>query len=345
MISDIRERVSVGGQAFTFKLCRKAERLGPVAVDHWWMRTSELYRQRAQRPRRGGNYEALTEAFWALCRRGGSHAERDVQESYLLARLLPSARSQGSRRVVADACLAPRTSAARAGREAAVHELDELLRGCPTASMTPLEFSRRTADVIGPPVPAAGLEEAYRACCSELFDPAVAALAAGKEAGVERLLAGWGRLMRSVGRHGGRPLEKQVLDILPHLSRSYQLSPESVAFLRLWHLDQASESDLGEAAHFHLFHGHAFALHPASALFLSTPAGRELVGGWLSAGRSDGAFGRLLHGVLVAVHHYAGLRDEAAQRRRKQPLGLGGPELVNLEEQLSGRRRRRPRGG
>jgi hypothetical protein len=68
MRSNIRERVSIGEQTFTFTLCRKAEQLGPVTVDHWWMRTTDLYRQRAQRGRKGGNYEAVIEAFWALCK-------------------------------------------------------------------------------------------------------------------------------------------------------------------------------------------------------------------------------------------------------------------------------------
>ncbi len=111
MKSDILQCVSVGEQGFTFRLCRKAEPLGPVKVDHWWMRTTELYGQRTQRRRQGGNHAAVTAAFWALCRQGDGPLERDVQESYLLARLLPDVRSQGSRRVVADACLAPMTGA------------------------------------------------------------------------------------------------------------------------------------------------------------------------------------------------------------------------------------------
>jgi hypothetical protein len=362
MRSNIRERVSIGEQTFTFTLCRKAEQLGPVTVDHWWMRTTDLYRQRAQRGRKGGNYEAVIEAFWALCRRAGSYLERGVQESYLLARLLPYARSQGSRRIVADAYLGPRTKAAREKRELAIQELDEFLQNCGSETTTPLTFSRQTADAIGPPVGVAELKEPYEACCAELFDSAVAVLAADKEAGVARLRAGWHRFTRSVGRRRGQPLKKQVLDILsyearaaldrcysavwdmlllPHLTQAYQLSKETVAFLRLWHLDQAGESNLGEQAYFHLFHGHAFALHPATALFLSTPTGRELVGSWLVTDCSNREFRRLLHGILVAVYHYAGLRHEAAQRRRKQPLGLGGRELTKLEKQRTKKRRRR----
>jgi hypothetical protein len=59
----------------------------------------------------GGDYEAITEAFWTLCRQASSHVEREVQESYLLARPLSHARNRGSRRIVADACLVPRTEA------------------------------------------------------------------------------------------------------------------------------------------------------------------------------------------------------------------------------------------
>ncbi len=225
-----------------------------------------------------------------------------------------------------------------------------------------MSFSRRTADVIGPPVLDDELKETYQAYCAELFDPAVAVLADDEEAGIDRLRAGWQRRMRSVGRHGGRAVEKEVLDILsyearaalhrcysavwdmlllPHLGRVYRLSPETVAFLRLWHLDHLSQSDHGALAYFHLFHGHAFALHPATALFLSTPTGRELVGDWLAAGYSKRAFQRLLYGISIAVYHYAGLRDEAAQGRRKQPRGLGGTESTDLLEHHAKPRRRR----
>src|SRR5262249_18699722 len=155
---------------------RKAEQLGPVTVDQWWMRTTALYRQRVQRRRKRGNYEAVTEAFWALCCHEGSHRERDVQESYLLAQLLPYTRSQGSRRAVADACRGGRTKVARQQRELAVQELNQMLQSSRAQTTTPLSFSRQTADVIGPPVVPVELRETYEACCAELFDPAVTVL-------------------------------------------------------------------------------------------------------------------------------------------------------------------------
>src|SRR3954453_22051595 len=159
--------------------------------------------------------------------------------------------------------------------------------------------------------------------------------------------------MRSVGRRGGQALPKQVLDVLsyearaalhrcysavwamlllPHLGRKHALSPESQAFLRLWHLDQVSESALGEAAYFHLFHGHVFALHPACGEFLRTEAGRGLMGRWLLR-PSEGAFGRLLHGLYVAAVHYQGQREQLTSDRKKQPRALGGADLTGLERQ------------
>jgi hypothetical protein len=180
-----------------------------------------------------------------------------------------------------------------------IQELNALLSVPDLHPLTSLEFSRLTADVIGPAILPAALQSAYLECCEKLFGPAIAVVAEDVPASVERLLSGWERLMRSVGRRAGLQQEKQVLDILsyearaaldrcysavwyhlllPHLGEKYQLSRGSEQFLRLWHLDQVSESDLGEQANFHLFHGHVFALHPAAALFLSTRAGRLLLG-------------------------------------------------------------------
>jgi hypothetical protein len=102
---------------------------------------------------------------------------------------------------------------------------------------------------------------------------------------------------------------------------------------------------LGDRAHFHLFHGHVFGLHPASGELLRTAAGRELMAEWLQA-PTVATWERLLHGILVAVFNYAERREQLTSNRRNQPVPSGGSELVNLEEKLverrSGRRRRRP---
>jgi hypothetical protein len=190
-----------------------------------------------------------------------------------------------------------------------------------------------------------------------------AALAIDKRKGKAAAVTGWRQVMRSVGRRRGLSLQKQVLDILsyearaslhrcysavwdmrllPLLEEKYSLSRESLAFLRLWHLDQVSESNLGEATSFHLFHGHVFALHPASGEFLRTQAGRELMGRWLQH-PSEPAFGCLLHSLYVAVLQYGSRRDQAASERKKQPRASGGPDLVDLEQQVQRRTGRRPR--
>jgi hypothetical protein len=364
MQSGIREQVGVGDQVFSFRLCRKKERYGDVTVDHWWMQITELYRQRLHRGRQGGNYDALTRAFWALCCREGSQTERDVQESYLLARLLPHGRSQGSRRIVADANVAPRTAVGRNAQAVAVEQLDEFLRAPGLEQLTALEFSRRTADVLGPPMLSDEVKEAYLRLCDELFGPAIAVVAEDEIAGFATLLAKWQQLMRSVGRRGGNVLQKQLLDILsyearaalhrcysavwhylllPHLTNKYALNAESERFLRLWHLDQVNESDLGDQALFHLFHGHIFALHPAAALFLATPTGGQLVGTWLSDGGSQPAFERFLGGMYVAVFQYDNLRQAQIENRKKRPHEGGGQELRDLEERRAARRHRRRR--
>lgn len=81
--------LAVTDQPLVFSLCRKAEQLGAVLIDHGWMRTTALYGQRARSKQRSGNFTAVTTGFWALCCREGSQYEPDVQESYLLARLVP----------------------------------------------------------------------------------------------------------------------------------------------------------------------------------------------------------------------------------------------------------------
>jgi hypothetical protein len=363
MESGIREEVEVAGERFVFSLCRKAEQMGPVPVDHWWVPATELYRQRGHRRRRDGNHAALTEAFWALCRREGTHHEPDVQESYLLSRLLPHARSQGSRRVFADAFLQSRVQAARPARQAARAELEEMLRASQGEGLTRLAFQRKTGEALGPPELTPEAVRAYLEFCEAFFGRARPALAADKPAGVAAAVAGWQKVMRSVGRRCGQALQKQVLDVLsyearaalhrcysaawdllllPLLERKYALSRESLAFLRLWHLDQVSESNHGEQAYFHLFHGHVFALHPACGELLRTAAGRELMGRWLRR-PSERALSRLLHGLYVAVLHYGGQRELLTADRKKRPRGLGGADLVDLEQQLAQRRTgRRP---
>ena len=178
-------------------------------------------------------------------------------------------------------------------------------------------------------------------------------------------------MMRNIGRHRGRDLEKQVLDILsyearaavhrcyscvwsdliPVLSCEAGLSVESLRFLQLWHQEWVSESDLSQTdrADFHLFHGHLFAVHPATATLARTATGRRLIGEYLVAPTPEARvepFRRLLAAVNLALHAYRGRRELHREERRKRPhdAGEGGCE-ASQERQLThrdGRLRPRP---
>src|SRR3954469_24535744 len=102
MVGNHVEALELDGRLFRFELCRRAERMGPVPVDHWWMDTRRVY---GQRGRTATAREAVTGYFWALCQHHKTDAEPAVQESYILAGLLPLARSNAARRVFMDARL------------------------------------------------------------------------------------------------------------------------------------------------------------------------------------------------------------------------------------------------
>ena len=48
MVGNHVEELELGGRVFRFELCRRAERMGPVSVDHWWMDTRRVYGQRGR---------------------------------------------------------------------------------------------------------------------------------------------------------------------------------------------------------------------------------------------------------------------------------------------------------
>ncbi len=361
MVGKHRITVLVAEQPFTFSLCRKDESLGAVPVNHWWMPTTALYAQRARRPQAHGNFAAVTAGFWALCGREGAQHDSEVQQSYLLARLVPFTRNQGSRRIFADACLSPPRRRSRWPRQDLAEELEPLLQASRTTRMSRLDFQRKTGDVLGPPALAAEAVEIYHVFCQELFAPAQQRLLTDEAGAVALTFACWQRWMHSIGRRRGREQEKQVLDILsyearaslhrcysavwellllPYLQERFQLSDTSVRFLRLWHLDQAEESNLGEQALFHLFHGHVFGLHPASALVLQTPTGRQVLGQWI-ANPTVALWESLLHAIYLATHIYLGRREQIAFERRKQPVQAGDSDL--LEEAADPRRSRKGR--
>jgi hypothetical protein len=126
------------GRRFEFELCRKRAQFGSVAVDQFWMDHATIYGQRNQR---AANYEAIVEGFWGLCWREGSVLLDEVQDSYLLAKLLPYARSNGSRRVFEDAVPA-RSTVARRQRQRLLQDLDAAPNFDPVGMLTNVGIQR-----------------------------------------------------------------------------------------------------------------------------------------------------------------------------------------------------------
>src|SRR5262245_44546192 len=195
--------VSVADQPLVFSLCRKAEHLGTVPVDRWWMPTTAQYAQRERSSQAGDNFASVTAGFWALCGREGTQHDSEVQESYLLARLVPFTRSQGSRRIFADACLSPPRRRSGLPTQDLAEELEPLLQASQTKQMSRLDFQRKTGEVLGPPALAGEAVKIYQAFCQKLFVPAQQRLLTDEPGAVGQALLCWQQWMRSIGRHRG----------------------------------------------------------------------------------------------------------------------------------------------
>jgi hypothetical protein len=359
MESNIREQLLVGSRPFDFSLCRKAVQMGNIPVDHWWMKTTELYGQRGKPCRQASNFQAVTDYFWALCREEGTAHDSEVQESYLLSKILPYSRSHGSRRVFTDAWLFGRDRSSKVTKAEVVAELEQFLRTGRIQVMTRTEFEEKTTKMLGPRGLTAEEICAYKEFTNDFLGRACATFQQNEQQGIQQTITAWQKAMNSVGRRGGHRMEKRILDIvsyearaalhrcysavwsnlLPHLEKKHGLSSASTRFLELWHLDQVQDRGPGSPAYWHLFHGHVFGLHPASAQLLRTSAGRELVGQWLENPESDEAFGRLLYAIFLAVCCYSGQKELLAQRRKKQPYSASN-DLEGIEEHEEGERRR-----
>jgi hypothetical protein len=351
------EPVTEAGRRFQFRLCRKEVVLGQLPLDHWWMDVRTVY---GQRNRSAANQTAVIECWWAFCWKYATVLHEEVQQSYILAHLLPYARGNGSRRVLVDA-IPTRTKELAADKATVAAELERCLQGSQDEEHGLEAFRDMTANAIGPPVYGDEVWQCYNRLAADLLGQGCTAIQRDGQKGLEVALKIWKDWMKSIGRHRGHEIEKAVLDILSYecraalhrcyshvwdhlsiyLARKYGLTEESVTFHRFWHLDQQMHSNLGEKADFHLFHGHVFALHPAGGNFMLTESGRRLMGQWLSDPHSTSTYQRLLHGLAVAVHQYAVRNRVYAELRKKQPEGFGGLDLPRIEEQEVVRKQRR----
>lgn len=338
---------------FSLELCRKPALFDDVNVDQFWMPTSSVY---GQAKRRSQNYESIVDLFWSVCVAAGD-IEDDVCDSFILAKLLPLARSKGSRRVFYDSKL--RLVGKRL--HSAIAELDEQLAGCRDVECNVEQFHRGTAIALGSQEWAQAIRDKYIQMTGELFSESREALRRCGNDNPGSALRQWQKWMNSLGRHKGHEMEKLILDVLsyecraaihrcysatwclllPFLTTEYELSPESQVFHQLWHLDLCSRPD-GEAARFHLFHGHVFALHPAIAMFVVTKTGSTLLGAYLRNPKDQHAYGRLLNGIMLAANAYAIERASIADSRRKTPKSAS-IDLESLSQKRIRRDRRRRR--
>lgn len=332
--ADASEDVQPKIKSFNFTLCRKASLFGEVPVDQFWFEYSSIYKQRNYAAR---NFAAIVDFFWTLCWRERTVFEDDVQESYILAKLLPDARSNGSRRVLNDA-VPSRAVQLGQGKYDLIPELNERLQYSRSKQISLVDFHRETANLLGPPDYPPDIWVRYREKAEELLGEGRQALARAGEAGLATPLERWRGWMRTVARRRGNELDKQVLDIfsyecraalhrcysavwselLPHLTQKYDLTPATVRFHHLWHLDPCMAANEAGTL-FHLFHGHVFGLHPGTGIFVRTKVGTELIGEVLEGAEPGPAFGRLLNGLLIAMHHYADRHETVAEARREPP--------------------------
>jgi hypothetical protein len=240
-------------------------------------------------------------------------------------------------------------------------ELEELLKESQGKEFDLKAFRDSTANAIGPPLYDDSVRACYDKLAKELLGKGCEALQRDQTTGLETALGVWKGWMKSVGRHRGNKTEKDVLDILSYecraelhrcysqvwdhlscyLAEKYGFTRECLIFHRFWHLDQKMESDFGDRQNFHLFHGHVFALHPAASNFMLTEAGRQLLERWLLDPHSADTYQQLLHGLAVAVHHYALRNGVYAELRKKQPNSFADLAFHEGAEQDLARTKRR----
>lgn len=341
-------------RAYHFELCRKPFRMVESPIDQFWMALPGLY---GTRNKVCQNHKQVIECYWSLCKRHLTHLNPQQQDTYLLANLLPYTRDNGSRRVFEDAKLRQYEQSSKKGgrdRTRRVAMLDALLMSGYHEQLTELEFRDRTGDLLGPPEFDDETRDVYDRYVTEVLTIGRWLLDQRDPCAIHTVTDEWQAKMNSVGRHRGRGLEKSVLNILSyearaafhtcysavwnellqHLTNRYSLCRQSVLFHRLWHFGIKRPSEERLPADFHLFHGHLFALHPASGQFLSTETGVSLVGQWLSDPHSVSKYQQLLHGLFVAMYQYDDTRQMAASDRKITSAKMALSFDKELEERL-----------
>jgi hypothetical protein len=327
-----RSCLVIGARHYSFELFRKAAKFGDRPVDQFWMSLGSVYGRKGVQAR---NYDVIVEYYRERCQQAGTVHEDGVYDSYVLAKLLPYVRRNGSRRVFDDAIL---TSPKQLGLRSndLIRELDRSLAASRGESLDILSFHRATQKLLGAPEIPAAAAAAYQALAEELLGDGCRAVRNWGEAGMQIPVGIVQRWMSSFARHRGQEEKKLALDmlsyecraamhrcysavwfdLLTHLERKYELDEASVQFHRLMHFDvqlPAHEPN----TRFHLFHGHIFALHPGLSLFFQTPTGGKLIEDYLCLNDADRPFRRLLRGFQVALSDYYVRSELIAESRKK----------------------------
>jgi len=348
-LTDSSYEISFGGTSsgsaqHELSLCRKTTQLGEIEIDQFWLATNSLYGQRNQT---AVNQSPLVDLWWDWCGRGGTQNTLGIQQTYLLAQILPHARANGSRRVLQDSTI---NSPERwLQRQDWINALNPLVEAGRNEEMDEVAFQRFTGGMIGPPQYEASVRARYNEMEAELFEDAQRECQRGGDA-IGTVLAKWRRMMNTIGRRRGNETGKQVLDILSYecraalhrcysavwmfllraITQRFGLSTASCDFHRLWHFDHCAESEECEDANFHLFHGHVFALHPACGPLLATQAGSEIFGDCLQS-RTLAAYRRVLNAIGIAVAYYSDQYDLQRTGRRGASRTVAVADMDTLE--------------
>ena len=343
MEAGLRESLRIGDQTFTFVLCRKPkEFFGTVPVDQWWMEVTPLYAQRQNRKLQSRNHRQVIDCYWAICQAEQATGEREAQERFLLASLLPHMRSQGSRKVFDDAFL-------KAGRRDVqvqeVAELENLLYAGRNVCLSRDDFHEQTLELLRDISPLPEFEVMKNGLSSQLLDDACKHLRRGLSPleGIEIAKTAWDQMHRQFGRRAHCELQKLVLDALSYearaafhhcysrvwfaltlsLQRRCQLSEQSAFFLIFWNTSEVARLRTMSVGIWSLFHGHVFGLHPGTARFLLTSTGRQLMGDWLSHLEEVTQYQQLLNGLFISISDYNRRRiDERSSRRQQARTNL-----------------------
>ena len=320
----------VGTATFSLPLQRKALKLGNTTVEQFWIDSRSLY---GQRNRPAGVHSTMLAIYWEVCSASGAISEADTKETYLLASLLPKMRANGSQRVFLDA----RVKRDAKRKQETLRELNSLILASNHQRMTGIDFQAATLAALGRPEYSTEERNAYLLLSTDLLREASLELRRDRSRALASLFDSWARLQRRFGRRAEVRSEKTALDalsyearaafhrcystawqfVLPALDRQFSLPNATKRFSEFWHHEHGS--DVANLLRFRLFHGHIFALHPAAAGMIQTKAGSQALDEWLQDS-SEVRTERLLQAFLVAMHHYAGVREDYNSNRNREAV-------------------------